>query len=90
MAHHHRLRQGRETREKGGNGLGNCRDKMANLPDTIKFRAIGCGYKVLSDIKCSLHRLTKVKQRIEGETGHIAPEHISHRDFCGFMFQNIF
>jgi hypothetical protein len=55
MVHRHRLIQGRETREKDGNDLEDCLDKMANRPDAIKFRAILCGYMVLCDVECFLN-----------------------------------
>jgi hypothetical protein len=67
---HHRLKQGRETREKGGYSLGDCLDKMANRPDAMKFGGIVCGDTVLCDIECSLHTLSATKQRTSGETGY--------------------
>jgi hypothetical protein len=58
---------------KGGNGLRECLNKMANRPDAIKFRAIMCGYKVFCEFEGSLHLLTKVKERTSGNSGYLDP-----------------
>jgi hypothetical protein len=69
VVHHHRLRQDREAREEGWNGVENSLEKIANRPDAVKFRAIVCGCKVLCHIECCLHALTKVKQRLRVKQG---------------------